>query len=163
MKKLIHTLLVTLFLGVSFLPMQTVSAATLTLANGFGGTVDVAGPGESVEGSSSGTVIFGFPLSFSIWSLTVSDATEVKFDFTDDSVVSVIDSSQLIGDFSLSLVAGVYNFLLLPSQPNSAFSFVISTPQITSEVPVPAAVWLFGSAIAGLLGGLRRKNKLVTA
>jgi hypothetical protein len=105
----------------------------------------------------------GFPLSFSIWSLTVSDTTDVKFDFSDESIVSVINSSQLIGDFSLSLVAGVYNFLLLPSQPNVAFSFTISTPQITSEVPVPAAVWLFGSAMAGLLGGLRRRNKLVTA
>ena len=163
MKKLIHVMLVTLFLGVSFMPIQSVSAATLTLANGFGGNVNATGPGETVSGSSSGAVILGFPLSFSIWSLTVSDTTDVKFDFSDDSVVSVINSTQLIGDFSLSLVAGIYNFMLIPSSPTAAFSFDISSPQVTSPVPVPAAVWLFGSAVAGLLGGLRRKNKLAVA
>ena len=33
----------------------------------------------------------------------------------------------------------------------------------TAAVPVPAAVWLFGSAIAGLIGFSRRSSKAVTA
>lgn len=32
-------------------------------------------------------------------------------------------------------------------------------PSDVSEVPVPAAVWLFGSALAGLVGTARRKSK----
>lgn len=39
----------------------------------------------------------------------------------------------------------------------------ILTYQGVSEVPVPAAVWLFGSALLGMLGFTRRGAKVVTA
>lgn len=46
----------------------------------------------------------------------------------------------------------------------AAFSFTTGDLVITTAaVPVPAAVWLFGSAIAGLIGFSRRSSQVVTA
>ena len=46
----------------------------------------------------------------------------------------------------------------------AAFSFTTGDLVITTAaVPVPAAVWLFGSAIAGLIGFSRRSSRVVTA
>lgn len=46
----------------------------------------------------------------------------------------------------------------------AAFDFATGDLVITTAaVPVPAAVWLFGSAIAGLIGFSRRSSQVVTA
>ena len=177
MKKLIHTLLVTLFLGISFMPMHAASAATLTLGNTFGGAVQT-GSGSTVSGEASGFVLFGI----SLWTLQVDSDTEVQFNLgnaagADFSIAAsglfdnggfapppVFGFSGSTGSTLLS--AGLYYLQIFPGFANIGQSYNLTISEIMSpvnQVPVPAAVWLFGSAIFGLLGGLRRKNKLVTA
>jgi len=69
-----------------------------------------------------------------------------------------------IYSFSSDLVSGqgFGSYLEITSEPNTLFLTGISTPFIIdhieiSEVPVPAAVWLFGSGLIGLVGLARRK------
>jgi hypothetical protein len=130
----------------------------LTLSNILigAGSVVTAGPAETVEGASSGAALFAFPgiPSFSMWTLTVSDAADVAFDFTGiSSVASFINGLAFnTTSFVASLAAGTYVFSTI-SAAGSPFTFT------ASNVPVPAAVWLFGSAIAGLLGVTRRKSQ----
>lgn len=154
-------LLIVLFISMSLMAMQDASSATLTLANGFGGLLTTQGPAGTVAGSSSGapSTVFGTVLPFSSWALSVSEATTVKFDFSDNAVSSVLDSTLRTGDFTLSLAAGVYNFILNPSSANSGFTFEINASNAVGQVPVPAAAWLFGSALLGLAGVIRRKSQ----
>jgi len=157
MKKFVFAL----FLSIGLIATQAASAATLTLANGFGGLLTTQGPAGAVAGSSSGspTTVFGTVLPFSSWALSVSEAATVKFDFSDNAVTSIIDTTTRTGDFTLTLAAGVYNFILNPSSANSGFRFEISASDVVGEVPVPAAAWLFGSALLGLAGVIRRKSQ----
>ena len=153
--------LIALLFGMSLMSMQTASAATLTLEAPFligAGSVVTGGPAETVEGASSGAAIFAFPgvPSFSMWTLTVSEATDVQFDFTGiSSVASLIDGLAFsTTSFIASLAAGTYIFSTT-SAAGTPFTFTAAV----SNVPVPAAVWLFGSAIAGLIGVTRRKSQ----
>ena len=57
---------------------------------------------------------------------------------------------------------GITGIPMAPSGPTAGFSANFSTDLTatpkTSTVPVPAAVWLFGSGLLGLLGVVRRKK-----
>jgi hypothetical protein len=45
-------------------------------------------------------------------------------------------------------------------KPNSFYAWAVHSGDVgASTVPVPAAVWLFGSGLAGLLGMARRKAR----
>ena len=66
---------------------------------------------------------------------------------------------------SVGFVAGDFNYLSTPADINGPF-FAAAKVQSTGDgeqsawiaaVPVPAAVWLFGSALAGL-GWMRRRQ-----
>jgi hypothetical protein len=63
-----------------------------------------------------------------------------------------------------NLVEGTYLLAFAPSQPKSdiSFEFTLGTTGI-SQVPVPAAAWLFGSALMGLMGFTTRKQKPMLA
>ncbi len=155
MKKFFIALLFT----VSSLSMQTASAATLTLGNYIGGSV-VTATGSTVSGTATGapTAFFGMP--FSSWSLNVSDTGLVNFNLSGTtSFISMIGGNGSILDFNTTsfstvLAAGNYLFAVLPSSANQAYNL-----SINSVVPVPAAVWLFGSAFLGMLGLVRRKSQ----
>lgn len=148
-------------LSLGLMALQPAVAATLTLSNGFGGLLATQGPAAIVAGSSAGTpsTVFGTVLPFSSWALSVSEATAVRFDFSDNAVSSIIGATTRTGDFTLNLAAGVYNFMLNPSSPNARFNFEISSSAVVGEVPVPAAAWLFGSALLGMAGFVRRKSQ----
>ena len=55
---------------------------------------------------------------------------------------------------------GVENIAGMTGKDASTF---ILNPAVISQVPVPAAVWLFGSALIGLIGSRKRPAGLVTA
>jgi len=65
------------------------------------------------------------------------------------SIISVIAG---VGDLS---VIGVSDFLIFNDQPGSTDNYYI-TQATLNVIPVPAAAWLFGSAL-GLLGWLRKR------
>lgn len=156
---------IALLFGISLMSIQTVSAATLGLSTFFGGSVTTAGPGASVTGTSTSPV--------SIWSLNVADTVSpVNVNFTlagAPPVVSFLSgsthyefsSTPTNSTFNLLLAAGSYFFGLVPSN-GGAYGFTASLdadPIPPSNVPVPAAVWLFGSALLGLVGAGRRKSQ----
>ncbi|ARN74803.1 dockerin type I domain-containing protein [Oceanicoccus sagamiensis] len=67
-------------------------------------------------------------------------------DFNGNGLVDFSDFELLSGQFGLELE---YNFIA-----NSVAGKIIDRP---SEVPVPAAAWLFGSAIIGVVGVKRKR------
>jgi hypothetical protein len=150
---------IALLFAVSCISMQTASAATLTLGNFIGGSV-VTASGTSVSGTATGapTAFFGLPISS--WSLNVSDSTTVNFKMTGTTTfLSMVAGNGSVLDFNTSsfstlLTAGTYLFSIMPNAVNKPYDITIS-----SVVPVPAAVWLFGSAFLGMMGLVRRKSQ----
>ena len=70
--------------------------------------------------------------------------------YTDNSTVSFTANAGQVYSILLGGYAGAGNF-----GPHDGYVLNVSS------VPVPGAVWLFGSAMAGLIGFGRRKNKSV--
>lgn len=154
---------IALLFGISLMSVQTVSAATLGLSAFFGGTA--TGSGASVTGTSTAPV--------SIWSLNVADTVSpVNVTFTLTGTPPVISfltgstnhdftSTPLNSTFNLLLAAGSYFFGLVPTHggANGFTASLDADPIPPSNVPVPAAVWLFGSALLGLVGAGRRKSQ----
>jgi len=119
---------------------------------------------------------FDFGLSdFSIRSLNVG-ANGARIEAFDSQL-----GGTLVGfDESFGLGLGVDNHPLLNISALSIFRIVLFTPlsiqtegmlwdnisftpAATNAVPIPAAVWLFGSALAGLMGVSRKKKQALTA
>jgi len=70
--------------------------------------------------------------------------------------IKVIDVWSINGDGSLTAKRG-------PGMENGPFpgfnaAFDLTAPGLVSAVPVPAAVWLFGSGLLGLVGVARRRK-----
>ena len=163
---------IALLFGMSLMSMQTASAATLALSSFLAGSnVDTAGPGSTIGGSSAATpIIPGFPLVTSAWTLTVSDATDVTFSFSGvpSAATFLTDLSSTFQSFSTTtfttgvLAAGSYILAVLTA-PNVPFSFTATVIPPTVVTPIPAAIWLFGSALLGLIGVSGRKSKTALA
>jgi len=118
---------------------------------GYDFTLDINGTGSitNVGGGDSGLGnIFGTgwrQLGGSIYGETGSSVLAFSFDFTADAGTSLLIS----GSYTDS------NFLdaLISS---STLATVSAAPAV---VPVPAAVWLFGSGLLGLVGVAKRKAR----
>jgi len=150
---------IALLFGISLMSMQTASAATLMIT-------DLA-PELSATLTGSGSIFNGTTSTGGQWEILVSDLgigeiAELLFTSIGNGEAPFFgflpSSSGLVnGDTAFLTVIGLLSFRL--------------DAEITSisEVPVPAAVWLFGSALAGLMGvsrlnhnqRLRRKNFLL--
>lgn len=105
--------------------------------NGFGSISNVGG-GDSDLGNIFGT---GWrQLGGSVYGVTDGEILAFSFDFTADAGTSLLIS----GSYTDS------NFL------DAAISS--STLASVSAVPVPAAVWLFGSGLIGLVGLAKRRK-----
>ncbi len=86
------------------------------------------------------------------------------FDASDNllSSTSLICCSSMSEMFTLSLTAKNISYALFGSTgifANSVFADNFTFNNNVSAVPIPAAVWLFGSGLVGLIG-IRRKSKL---
>lgn len=141
---------------------------------GYGGlnagdTVTVTGVFEdSVLSGGSGTIGFGSgsgnTLSIAAGSYTFTEVNDALYVLTG---ASLILTSGALFDFNYQAIGGTNG---APADFDSAFTSFWSdvylsgtwnTTVQTSPVPVPAAVWLFGSGLLGLLGlmGVARRRK----
>lgn len=97
---------------------------------------------------------FEFPNPLAEAGLNITSATE--------SFGSLISA----GSFTFDADPGNYYLSFFGSAPDlgqygieiAQFGIVISPPGEVSTVPVPAAAWLFGSGLIGLVGVIRRKT-----
>lgn len=90
--------------------------------------------------------------------LTVAAGESIVFDF-----YSVLVSSEIPLDSVIILTSASMGFENIPAaypDDNKAYDFYISSSNEASVtvVPIPAALWLFGSGLIGLIGVARRKK-----
>jgi hypothetical protein len=172
---------IALLFGMSLMTMQSVSAATLTLANLFTGSVTTStGTAVAGQGSGAAATSFGFALPFSVssWTLDVSNATNVSFNLSGGLSFStgLFNNSAFMAPSALSftgpsasalLSAGTYYLSVFSGFGNVGVPYnlnITSTDIVpTGNTPIPAAIWLFGSALMGMIGIGRRKSQPVLA
>lgn len=125
---------------------------TTTEAGLFDFSLDIAARGGVYDNASGG-----------LFSLLVDSIVVDFFDFA-EIAANAIERSSLFA--SLNLSSGLHQISILmqrPYQTNSTnpnqFLDNIEVNQVVSAVPVPAAAWLFGSALLGFFGFSRRKNQ----
>jgi hypothetical protein len=143
MKKLITALL----LVIGLMAMQSASAATVHLDDTTA---------TNISGNDTDSVNFNFIGVTPIFTIS-------GFDHPVDLLLSLTDTSTPFGFFQASadgsVVLGGFNFITGVNYTGS-----IQDPSQAPEiVPIPAAVWLFGSALMGLLGISRRKSATTLA
>jgi len=119
----------------------------------------------SVSIDGFGTTVLGIPTRLGSVGNTVffSRAGNSGLDLFDFSLSQIVDLTQSFGPligtgvFALNQFTDVGSSLgLLSFDSSSNVTFQASAP---SPVPVPAAAWLFGSALLGFFGFSRRKTK----
>jgi len=121
-----------------------------------------------VENTFTGSLNFNFSFSASV-DATIAGGTTAN-DFA-GSAVSVFDDLgfdyiDIFTDVSIDgtdaiPLTGTFGFTLLDADVNTVIGFVDSYGQTAATappIPVPAAVWLFGSGLLGLVGVARRKK-----
>ena len=117
---------------------QSYNGASLSI--NLGDVVGIAGPNGSGDYTATNTETFGTLL------LTGSDNFILGFSY---------DATNWMADTSVvSVGANAYNVYF----DMGAGNVVQVDVQIVPQVPVPAAVWLFGSGLIGLAGIARRKS-----
>jgi hypothetical protein len=152
---------IALLFGVSLMSMQTASAAMLTLTQLLGGGASVGSGTDSVTGSSLDNPMIN-PNNISNWSLELSDLgssglADLDFDWNPDGLLGFEYAFSGPKDLK-NLVAGEYFFSIFPSVGDVHYDFSFTATDV-SQVPLPAAVWLFGSALLGLVGVTTRKSQ----
>ena len=122
-----------------------------------GGTLYTA-PGTytiSLDDSATGGVgTAGQTMTFTVGEGQVGGA--IKFAWGSTTGIDVVNVWNVNADGSLSY-ATVPGMIDGPF-PGFQASFELTSPGLVSAVPVPAAVWLFGSGLLGLVGVARRKK-----
>ena len=63
-------------------------------------------------------------------------------------------------DFDILLAAGRYSLALSSLKDAGTYEFTTNAVSAVSTVPVPAAAWLFGTALFAFFGVSRRKNRV---
>lgn len=105
---------------------------------------------DSVLGAGSNSVSFGGDYSLSI------DVNGTIFTHADDAGASLSFENGMLTDFDF-MTAG-FNSLGLFFDDVDYMLGEWNATVTTSPVPVPAAVWLFGSGLLALVGFVRRKK-----
>ncbi|MEQ1740362.1 MAG: VPLPA-CTERM sorting domain-containing protein [Methyloglobulus sp.] len=149
--------LIALLFGMSLMSMQTASAATLTLTETFGNGILNVPPASVGATGITGVSTWEFVLS----GLGAGSTADV--DLTTIFHGGSASSGSLWGFANtdgLSLSDGTYGLFFIIFPTNLVYDFTLQVSNVVMpDVPVPAAVWLFGSALMGLVGVARRKSQ----
>ncbi len=146
--------------------MQSASAAMLELTELFGNGTSTGSGTNSVIGSTIDDATY--PDNVTVWSLKLSDLgpsglADLKFTFSANYLT--FPTIKFDGNNDLkNLVADTYNLMFIPPAniANYQYEFTFTATDV-SQVPVPAAAWLFGSALLGLIGFTSRKQQPMLA
>ncbi|WP_225307580.1 hypothetical protein [Nitrincola iocasae] len=119
--------------------------------------------GESVSlswdteltGAALGLVDFNVSSTLVNWSLSIFDG------ITTTELTSNNDANTLVSSLFTMASGTVYNIIMTGTAAINSFTVGFSYPPEVSEVPLPAAVWLFGSVLLGGLALRRRKAQQV--
>ncbi len=132
---------------------------------------------QNGENTASSTMIHGSGPAGSFtdtFTISVNETTNLVGDYgftlanLTVSSVELFKDGNLIGNYLLSngnyqgsfLFEAGSTYALKVMAAISGNRTATSSLSVNSEVPVPAAVWLFGSAIAGLMGFARRRQSI---
>ena len=134
--------------------------------NETGAATGVAVAGQSWEIDEPGFVNGDIFVNFQDTVLDNSIGTSVFGDTVFPNDVSIAmgwDFSLAVGDTAfIELVLGelapTSGFFLSHSDPASNTTIYLSSTLTVTPIPVPAALWLFGSGLLGLIGIARRKK-----
>lgn len=151
MKKLFIALLFTLCTTA----MQNAAAASLSLSLIDGTGSVITSSGSEVSGSGSSATLWKVDLS----GLASNEIADLVLDTTIHGPISFF-ASGFLGTNGIGVGNGSYNLVIWLLPTTSSYNFDIDLENIrVSEVPVPAALWLFGSALLGVMGASRRKSR----
>lgn len=141
------------------------SSASGTATDGFSSTDTLTDLDIFVDNFSGQALTFSFDYDFSIFASATGDEANASaaVDMLDDigsvDILTSVSASAPFGRASDSDSGiGTIQFTLLDGEFNVIAGFIDSTGDAASVVPVPAAVWLFGSGLLGLVGVARRKQ-----
>lgn len=108
-----------------------------------------------LTGAALGLVDFSLSSTLANWSMSI-------FDGMNETVLTSGNAANTFVSSLFTMTGGtVYNIIMTGTAAITSFSVGFSYPPSVSEVPLPAAVWLFGSVLLGGLA-LRRRSKKET-
>jgi len=142
------------------------STASGTATNGNSWTAALTALEIFVENISGQELTFSFDYDITATAWATGDEAQANatVDMLDDlgfvDILAEADAEVMFGSaFSDDSQIGSFAFTLLDGEFNNISGFVDSIGSASaSAVPVPAAVWLFGSGLLGLVGVARRKK-----
>jgi hypothetical protein len=147
------------------------NAATFTLHNLTSGNIDVginlAGDSLHLRGASPFSTTWTFTASKSVVDANVKITSNPAFKYGTDVFEGALNilhiaTNNIDKTFIMSFLSGdTYSFVAAGTKSPATGSVDISV----NSVPIPAAIWLFGSALAGLIAFSTRKSgsKALTA
>ena len=104
------------------------------------------------------TFIFDWEVSLSVATSGIATA-EASVDMLDENTGGdIVDILLWSKNGDLGLFSGSINMTLLNGESNAITGYVDSLGTAEAVIPVPAAAWLFGSGLIGLIGVARRKR-----
>ena len=123
--------------------------------------IDNQGDSAIIMGISGNAQDIEFITDFSakLYSSTILSASNLLYNFA----LSTQDGSYTFNNSNFDMVANGSAYLVFSGIFSKASYDATITARDAVETPIPAAVWLFGSALMGLVGASRRKSSTVVA
>jgi len=165
------------FFALLFMMTGVVSAASITVTDADGIYTLAGGEIEQLDSETvhlnSGTLYGDFTHTFEIMN-TATKSFRLWVDGTASSTTRIGTFSVKVDEVEIAVLdgsnfdIGVFNSIIL-SVADFATMVIVGTGfsgasyGVTMATPIPAAVWLFGSALMGLFGVSRRKSTAVAA
>ena len=118
--------------------------------------------GTLVNGTSNDLVLFGLGTTTESFDLTIGSTTNtlntVNTGFTTTGGFQLNAIAVNLDAYGIAANAGVTDILLTFTDTTSEFALAGALNPPPAVVPVPAAVWLFGSGLLGFAGVARRRK-----
>ena len=134
------------------------STSSGTATDGFASTDALTDLVISVDNFSGQGLQFSFEWSAVLEASATGDAdANASLDFLDD--LGFVDILEIVSENTPDITTGgSFSFILANGESNPISGFVDTFGSASAVIPVPAAVWLFGSGLLGLVGVARRRQ-----